>query len=270
MAKKDAAAEYLKSVLEKVPAEKKALVEQILGEDTVLEAIGEGVLRQSDYSREMNRLKEVEASQTDWWTKHNGILKAGTSAMGKLKALKETGIDPDDPQSWRLRTQMDDDDDRPGSKVDLSGLVKREDFDAALNERLAAEGQQFLVLTAIMPKMVAEHLREFNEVLDPLPLIQEAQKTGRNIIDTYNLAVQGKRAEKQSKDFEEKLKKAREEGAEAERTRLSTLPYDSPDAGGSELSPFMKGMTTKPEEKLKDPLRQAAMEWNKELRRAPA
>ena len=72
---KDAAQKYLEELLAKVPEEKRAAAKEALGVDSVLEDLGEHVLRQDEFSRLAAEAAEAKAkadekyaANTKWYT----------------------------------------------------------------------------------------------------------------------------------------------------------------------------------------------------------
>lgn len=213
----------LKSALEAIEeAERKPLLEEL----------GAGFLRQSDYSRKMDEVKkESEAekaanathkAQLDIWFAHNEPkLKQATidaqraqELEAEVERLKSGGAAPE----------------VTAASLKLDQFAKKDDLQAAIrNEVQKAAGIQFEATSALV-RLAGEHSMKFKEVLDPVTLRAHAVKTGKlDIAEAYKDLFADK-----LKKFDEDAEKQKEADLEArvrEKIMKETggrMPYPMP------------------------------------------
>lgn len=240
--KKAAAKEYLESVLARLPEDKRGQVQVLLGLDDVLDEIGAGVLRQSEFSQHMDALRlqshhvnQTAEQQAEWWKKHTGLLQAGASAMATLKSLKARGVDP--------ATAGDQGDGGQGGNGNGGGGavgLTKEEIDALIQPRLEQLEAGGVAAIAQVSRATIRHFREFNEDLDINEVYGVMGKTGKNFEDAYNAFVEPRRTANAAKVREKEIADAEARGAQKAREQFvaSGIPYDVDTNSGS-VSPFM-------------------------------
>lgn len=201
--------------------------------EEALQFLGEHVLRQDDYSREMDDLRKLrQATETwrgdlsKWQTDHETELTEGQKAIARLKELEakpgdgggtgDPGPNPKPPT------------------VDLSGYVRREDVDKLLIEQAGRLTGYSTNFGAYMARLVAQHQKEFGgEILDTDSLVNYCRENNLRIDQGgYDSFVHSKRDEAAKKRHEEDLKAAEERGfRRALSEGSSDLPF--PTSGGT-------------------------------------
>jgi hypothetical protein len=235
--KKDAGVAFVKGILELIPEEKRKAVEESLTQDKVLAVIGDGALRQSDYSRAMDELKETR-KQTDYektryeelYGKNVSWLEGQKSGIDKLQAdLKERDLtiaklkkrsrsDDDD-------LDLDDDDDltKPPA-IDTSNFITKEEHEKAISglERDA------LNIIPVVNKLTMKHFKDYGEILDSTELFKHATQTGLALDRAYDDMTKDVAKKQQDDEITERIEAARKEGL-AEGLKQSReggeLPY---------------------------------------------
>lgn len=151
----DAGKSFLEQVLARVPDDRRAGLETaaaaILADEALLTGIGEGVLLRSDYSREMNRLQEIETKQTEWWNANQAVLEKARKA-GITPTSSEPALVPDDPSL------------KPAAGVTLDDVNK-------LIEQREAGVVPFVGAVATL---AIKHYQTFGEVLDTDAILRDA------------------------------------------------------------------------------------------------
>lgn len=231
--KKDAAKEFLAGIFAKIPEDKRQSIQEVLEVDDVLDIVGDGVLRQSEFSRRMdelsNKLKEADgkySANVEWYEANKDALETALAAQEKLAALEAGGGNGNGG----------------GTSPDLSGYVKQDD----IAKLIAARETQALGLMSVMNNITAKHSHEFKEPLDTLPVIKLAQEQGLDYVTAYDRMVAPRREERVKKEQEDALKAAKEEGRQAAIREFNSVPYPV----GNEEPSTLAGLSAKPEQKF--------------------
>lgn len=211
----EAGKSFLEQVLAKVPEDKRAGLQTsaaaILADETLLTGIGEGVLLRSDYSREMNRLQDIETKQTEWWNANQAVLEKARKA-GITPTSTEPALDPDDP-----------------SKKPVAG-VTLDDVNKLMDQREAG----VVPFVGAVATLAIKHYQTFGEVLDTDAILRDATKRNIPLEAAYQTA-HGERIKTKAAEAEN----ARIDGivatrlAEARRNERSRPPDTM--SGGSPL-----------------------------------
>lgn len=223
---------FLADVLSRVPAEQRETIKAAMTQPEVLDLVGDGVLRQQDYSRGMQAIQQrqdalvvKEQVLSDWWKGAEGQVTAGAAAVAELAALKARMGDGDDPPAHPATPPA-----RP-PVVDLSGVLTRDEAQRTLQ----ALEENSIQLSTMLVDLSERHRDEFGKSLDRSDLIAFARDNGLRLDVAYDRYVAGARDQKREADLTERLRKAREEGALEERQRLASVPYPSPDGSAPNI-----------------------------------
>lgn len=218
MAKRDQGKAFLQGVFSKLPAEKQAQYGALLDDPdagVILDEIGDGVLRQSDYSRQMNTLAEEEKRLTTW---HGQLTEWHTTKASEF-ATKEQDLAT---REEALRGRPNPSAAEPPAK----GAVTKEDLDQF--SRNASYG------VAMMQDLAFDHFTKFGERLDTVGLLQRPEVVQHGLEAGYKLIFKDK-IDAHDKAAQEKRDNAlREEGARKAREELGSrqhLPYPTPGPG---------------------------------------
>jgi hypothetical protein len=174
---------FLADVLSRIPDDRRSAVQSVIDTSPELaQLIGEGVLRQQDYSSYMDRLKQVETQQTQWWQENQSLAEAGRKA-------KDAGFDPAKPVTT------------PALPEDV---VRRGDV-----ERTEAAHAEFSLTLATL---ASKHLHEFGEPVDFLEIARDPRVKQIGLLGVYEATVAPKREAKVKAKLDEEVKLRVEEG----------------------------------------------------------
>lgn len=223
---------YLEKLLSHVPEEQRATVLEALSSEAVQEAAGEDVLRQEDYSREMNttvaekqaaaqeRIQAARLQQqlNDWYQENK-------AALDEYVEMKKRGVD---------------DNENPAPKIDMSKYVDKDLMERTIAAQLNQFGQGALQVAALLPRLALRHYKDFNEELDTDALIQHSRNS-RIPLDkgAYEDFIKDKLETKREADINKRIKDAREEGRSA-ALRESNIPYPVGGEEPSTMSPLFE------------------------------
>jgi hypothetical protein len=159
---------FLADVLSRIPDDRRSAVQSVIDTSPELaQLIGEGVLRQQDYSSYMDRLKQVETQQTQWWQENQTLAEAGRKATA-------AGFDPAKPVVTTPALPED--------------VVRRGDV-----ERTEAAHAEFSLTLATLS---SRHLHEFGEPVDFLELARDPRVKQIGLLGVYEATVAPKREAK--------------------------------------------------------------------------
>lgn len=208
---KTAGSQFLADVLAKLPAEQQAQAKALFedaGAAAALEVIGQGVLRQSDYSRQANELKTKETELETWHQSLTGWYEGKQAELAELPTLREKvkGLGTPDPTDPTHR--------QPAAPVvDPAKYVSKEDFDKTLADTERGAVGFFSQLNALSLK----HYQQFGEILDTDQLLQDKR--------IVQLGLQGVYAEVHKEQLDQKAAEAAKKAEDAIRAdeRAKTL-----------------------------------------------
>jgi hypothetical protein len=182
----------------------------------IVEQIGGGTLRQSEFSKGMDELRQWHKDMSEWWRENEGKAKGYDALKAENDRLKAQGavLDDDDLDEERRRPTLDP-----------SRFVSKEDFDKAVAQQLQQKEQEFLRFNALSQKLAMNHFKEFGEVLDLDEVISHASETRQQLLPAYSDMVRERREKKQGEDLKARLDAARAEGAAEERKKFSGVPF---------------------------------------------
>lgn len=233
--RRDRGQTYLTELLARVPEDRREAIGEVLQTDDVLDHIGEGVLRQSDFSRSMNETKKAQE-----------ILKVDIEKYQKLyddnvrwRQSQVDSVVAMEAENQRFKTMLaadpllggngegGGDPIPPGRNAgpDLKDYIKREDAEKALRERLEETERNGVQLMAMISNIQARHLKDFDEALDAQELFEHATKVKLPLPAAYQDFVKDRVEESRKKAHEEEVTRAREEGR-MEALRTPVLPHN--------------------------------------------
>lgn len=207
-------------------ASEAATLTGIVSKEPVAKAIGEGVLRQSDYSRRMNEVQAAQkkaeeiVKQNDAWRKEaQAKVDAATSALDnerttrsqyekKLKAISEEyGIEVAELKA----AAKEDTTPVPAGKKAIS----YEEFSQTTTDSLRVQ--------ALLVNLANEHQALFGKTLDVSEIVDKSLETGKPVRAVWEEmhSVSAKKQELQDKDrtaWEERIRREEREKVLSERT----------------------------------------------------
>lgn len=213
---------FMAGVLAKLPAEQRAQAEAVFNNAEAKEAVtlvGDSVLARSDYSRNMDQLREKETALTDYYTRLDTWYKDNQAALAAARTqppVTQPVVPPNgQPQPPRADLQT------PA----LTPAEMRRIADEAINEA----GRDYIAVSAFMNTQGSWHSHVFGEPLDMTELVNNP-KLGRPIIgqpgrvfslqDAYQEKY-GERIAAKNKEAEEKRFNDEVEKRYNERTRAT-------------------------------------------------
>lgn len=209
MGAKDSGLAFLQEVLSRIPDDRRESVQSLL-ETTpeLVESIGAGVLRQDEFSRQMDRLKTVEAEQNTWWTQHKELAEVGQKA-------KSAGFDPSKAAFSP----------GPSTPVLPDDVVRRDEATRAVQEQAG--------FALHLATLQGKHLHEFGEPLDFVELAKDPRVKEIGLMGVYEAIAAPKRAAKQQAEQDRIVNERVEAGV---REKLKTVshpgyPSSKPPAG---------------------------------------
>lgn len=165
--KTEAAKAFMAGVLAKVPEGQRAAVQAAIeASPEALALIGDGVIRQEDYSRNMNDLAAAKKKNEDYYvelsTWHTGV----KTELETLRAAKPAPVaDPNKPAP-------------DGNKADIT----KADVDAMLD----TFGRDAAGFVAATNTLSMAHFQKFGEVLDLRPLLEDKRIKELGLNGVYN------------------------------------------------------------------------------------
>jgi hypothetical protein len=186
---------------------------------TIAKRLEEGTLRQSDFSRKQAEYDNKIRKAQDYW---DGLVTWKTDKEVEFKQQEDL-----------FKKKLTD-----------SG-VSLEDGSASTGvrpEQLEELAKQSVAYQNAITRLGMQHLKDYNEVLDPDKVLEVASRERININQAYEMFVKPKREEIQKAEFDKAILKAREEGAQ-EAIKNYTVPVSQ----GSEFhgnTHALDGLTT--------------------------
>lgn len=223
---KDTYDSFLQSVLSKVPEADRSVVEAALGNTVVSAELRDAVLARTDYSRSQDELRaqqeafesevaEARQNIADWQDWYAKKVEETATVEAQLEEYRETYGDLEDgvnePNKRAAHRQPVDE-----------NLLTKEEFQNSLQAR----DQLAIRFADMLTDIKLDHQRNFNERLDSTALMEYASKKNLPLDLAYRELVAPKVEEQRSKDLQERIDAAREEGRRAALTehRLPITP----------------------------------------------
>lgn len=200
--------EFLSGILATLPEDRRNTVQELIDSTPELAtAIGEGVLRQEDYSRNMDAINRRAKEQHDWWEANQPLVDLGQKA-------RAAGFDPAKPATPGLTTPA-----LPENVLRVEDLDKRE-----------VNYAQFAMELNVLQ---ARHLKEFGEVMDFTELAKDPRVTQLGLKGVYEATVAPKRAERQKLATDAEVERRVKEGVDAaiKAGGHPSFPSSKPPAG---------------------------------------
>lgn len=204
---------------------------EVVSNEKVSKAFSDAMLRQEDYSRNMDALTGEKKKLTQWYQEQLSVAQKNeqivTDYDAKVKKYQELYGDITDGTPGR------------SSSVDTSNFIDKKTFE----ERLNQQGQQAIQITKIATRCATDYYARFQKVLDIDALEKFTLESGLPLQAAYDKFIEPQVNEIKEASFAEKLKKAREEGIEEGRSKVS----NPTDPGPSAPNGFMGNLLKKPD-----------------------
>lgn len=223
--KKASGKSFMERILEKIPEDKRTVIaEAMLTSDEVLELVGDGVLKQEEFSRLANETTEAKKSyenlynQNLSWREQNIVdLTKGKAAADELERIKKQKRGNGEPD--------DDEETRRATPPDLTGFVKAEDLDSLIQKKLLQTEESGLEVIKTLTRLSSRHMKEFDEALDPDEVITVAREKRLALPQAYDLFVSDRREKRSKEKYDKEIKEAEARGEERARTAAQATPW---------------------------------------------
>jgi len=239
--------------------DEKANLLKVASNDKFSKALGDDILRQSDYSRNLDALRSDRQKWERWYA---DSLQWRADEEARIAALTNGGQPTVTPTPQPVFDQ------EAYKKMLLEEVGKKSQ----------AQEQQFIGLLKTGLSLVGRHMAEFHEPLDVDALAKTAVEKQQTLDAAYNDLVSPRRAEAQKVKYEAELKAARDAGARefasTHKIPIDTAPrehhplLDKPTQGVvADYVPNSGRLTPTSERSLRDSF---TAEWEKEGARQSA
>lgn len=216
-----------------LPEDQRAdFIASLTGNPAVVEELGNGALRQADYSR-------VRTRQTAWFNERQ-------AELDEVQRLKDMGM-------WGNGNgnSHGNGNDHGGDPTFRAQPVAQPPLDPnkapiTRADALAYE-DQMIQFNSALTGIGLHHLHEFGEPLDTAALTQGALKAGTNIRDFYNASVAERRAAKQTEARTAEIAAAEARGEQRARENLLKQSPDLPYPVGSSAPTTLMGLRKSPD-----------------------
>jgi hypothetical protein len=182
--------------------EDKAALLKVAANEKFAKVLGDSVLRQEDYSRNMDALK---ADRSKWEKFYSDLTVWKATEEARIAQVLGNNGQPEVVQ-----------------QVQPSDFITPKQFQEEMNRR---EQVQIALLKDGM-RLASQHAVEFKEPLDSDALAKLAVEKNLSLVQAYNEMVSPRRAESQKTQYDNQLKQAREEGAR-DALAKHRLPVDT-------------------------------------------
>jgi hypothetical protein len=246
------AKQYLEQLAQTVALadEDKAALLKVASNEKFAKALGDSVLRQEDYSRNMDALK---TDRTKWEKFYGDLVTWKAGEEQRIAAILQ-----DNGQQHQQEQQID---------------MKQFITPQQLKEEMAQRERTTISLLKDMGRIASAHAVEFRETLDTDALEKIAVEKNLTLTGAYQEMVRERREVSQKEKFTNQLKEARDEGAR-DALAKHKLPVDTQPreyhvmadrdpgkmAGGVEYVPNSGRLTPQGERALREGF---AEEWQK-------
>lgn len=197
---------FLAEVLAEVPADRRGAVEGALKDEKLAPKIRERVLARSDYSRNMDRLKqEREQFQRE-------VTEARGRISGWQNWYEQTSKQAAELQRQNEAYKSQFGELEGGERVVTKPGVTQEEIDARLRREFDQRDSSAIAFADALTEIKLDHRETFKEKLDTQALIRFATEKGLPIDTAYREFVAPRMEEKRQKEVDDKIAAAREEG----------------------------------------------------------
>jgi hypothetical protein len=234
MDKKEQAKSFLEGILRFVAPEQKDVVQSALlglvDVEDAAEHVASHILRQEDYSREMNDLKTKQEQLDSLTEQNNQWYRDNSSALSATAQLAKDGKLVLKDGKWQLAATGNGNGDpnpnpNPNPNPDpTKGYITEESLKVHM-QKLAAEALPVMEQYA---GLGAKHMQIFNEPLGPEDLQairQNAEKKQLTLDASYREMYKPKYDERQKKQHDDELASAEKRGYEKARAENPNLPH---------------------------------------------
>lgn len=181
-------------------------VSTVLQHSAVVDYIDKSQLRQSDYSRNMDAIREQDRKNADYY-----------KTLAQWEAQRKADYD-------KAFSELNGNNGNNGNNVDIDKRFK--ELDERYKQVAAQQEQSFITIAKKMGKLASQHAVEFKEALDTDALEKIAIDKKLDLDHAYDALVADRRKAQQDLSFTERIKRERAEAVQ-EFASSRNLPIDS-------------------------------------------
>lgn len=234
----DRAKEFLDGVLAHVPEANRASITEALTQEA-LAALGQGVLRQDEFSRakddlarQRTELEQQIAANTDWYNENKPKVDR---ALEILAAGGDPDLDPSLDPEPRKPTM-------PAKPAAQPGLTED-----ALRQTIASSEKGAIQFFAMLDHLKARHFKAFGELLDTKDLLDNPELTQVGLPALYEKTYGERYQAKAQAEIDAKIAEAEARGkaagiAEIQAKLGAQGPFPTPHAVAGTLSPTVAAL----------------------------
>lgn len=241
--RREAGQEFLDGILAKIPADQRDAVAAAMRVDAVLDDLGDGYLRQADYTRQTADLKVQREALDKYYVDNKPVVDRAQQLLAQFPdgRVPDHLLNPDPAD--------------PAPAVDPAKL--KDELAAQLSKRVEEGERGAVSFIAALTDLAQAHRDEFGERLNTQEFVKNPRVYEVGLERAYEESVAERRAAKRAADVEAKVAAAREEGKKigVDETRAAlvgtgTPPYPTPNAA---RNPVMAALETQRAETLANP-----------------
>lgn len=237
----DAGKSFLEGVVAKLPADKQqAFRDQYMTETALLESVGDGVLRQDDYSRQTAQLARDRKVLDDYYVENSPKVERAAKLLERFP----DGNVPDDFGVTETVVKQ--------TPVDVKAI--EEVVFGKVGKTIENSERGAAAFMAKLTDMASTHMKEFGEVLNTSEIVNDPR--------VYEIGLDGLYKEKYGEKYTAKAQAAHEaeiaaavkRGEDAAMAKFrSENPQQPYPTANSARNPVMAALTAEQTERLADP-----------------
>lgn len=184
-------------------------IEELISDESVKTKLREGVLARAEFSSQMDSLRAEREAFTNEVTEARQKIDGWQRWYGETTQEYATTVDKLKKYQDEFGDLTDGQQRREAAKVGMTP----EEFQKAMNEQLQQHDVASLKFMDDLTEIKISHRENFKEKLDTSKVYEIAGAKGLPLDAAYNEYIADRVEEKRNKDFEERLRVAKEEGA---------------------------------------------------------
>lgn len=195
-------------------AERQAILDAFEKSDTAKKRLSDDVLRQADYSRNMDELRKKQKETQDFYAQMLTDTDKNQQVVNQYAA---------ENQQYKAKYgDLDDSGERKVIQTATGDFISKKEYEEELKRRDA----NYIGLLEVGLDIVGKHMYEFKEPLNIAALKKEAIEKNLSLQQAYDQMVMPRRTEAQAAALKTQLDAARAEGARDFASKHK-LPIDS-------------------------------------------
>jgi hypothetical protein len=202
---------FINELLARIPEDRRgAVAEAMNAAPDAINFLGDGALRQSEFSRKMEQVQKDHTALTAWYEENQALLERGRLATTSPVITPVTPTTPATPS------------------------FGQKDVEGILNQRELSYAQ----VTAQMTTLASRHLHEFGEVLDVSTLINDPKVGQLGLEGVYREKFAPRYAEKAAKVQSAAIETEVQKRLGEERAKSAQFPFPTGPRDPMDVSPL--------------------------------